>query len=162
MKKTLPILALTFLVTFSSLFSQMERRKENSQGKIEKYRKIRMMEVLEMDEKKSIQFFSRYNKQRENMSELAKQRDKILKKLKTQISNNSQQSELDATLQQYLDMNNKMLSNEEKFLSEIKDVLSPQQVVKYVIFQQDFRDDMRAMMNDLSTRKKIDKQLRDK
>ena len=71
MKKTLPILALTFLVTFSNLFSQMERRKENSQGKIEKYRKIRMMEDLGMDEKQSIQFFSRYNKQRENMSELA-------------------------------------------------------------------------------------------
>ena len=120
------------------------------------------MEDLGMDEKQSIQFFSRYNKQRENMSELAKQRGEILKKLKTQISNNSQQSELDATLQQYLDMNNKMLSNEEKFLSEIKDVLSPQQVVEYVVFQQDFRDDMRALMNDLSTRKKIDKQLRDK
>lgn len=175
--KTKLIQIFTFLLICQSLiFSQSDRRREamrsremGQQGKriehgmnrIENYRKIRLMEDLKMDEKQSIQFFGKYSKQKEVLVDLATKRNEIFEKLKLGIDNKSSQTEIEQTVQQYTDLNNKILNQEEKFLIEIKDILTPYQVAEYVIFQKNFRDDLRGIIMEEAKRKELHKMLKE-
>ncbi|MDA0986969.1 MAG: hypothetical protein O3A55_05140 [Bacteroidetes bacterium] len=141
------------LILGIDLSAQAHKHKERMQSRLESYRKVRLMEDLNMSEDQSIQFFSRFNKQRENISEIVRERGKILSKLRNQIKSNSNQTELENSVKQYTDLNNKIIEQEVKFLDELKIVLTPQQVAEYVVFQQDFRDDLKTIMQVLPNQK---------
>lgn len=140
---------------------QMGKRMEFGMHRIENYRKIRLMEDLKMDEKQSIQFFSKYNKQKEVLVDLAAKRNEIFDKLKVGINNKTPQTEIEQTVQQYTEINNKILNQEEKFLIDLKDILSPYQVAEYVIFQKNFRDDLRGIIMEEAKRKELHKMLKE-
>src|SRR5512139_132707 len=93
--------------------------------RLEQYKKLRMMEVLKLDEETSLRFFARYNKHREELAELNKKRDEILDELARLRRENAADKDFQKVIDELKGMADPALGAREKFFNDIEKILTP-------------------------------------
>jgi seryl-tRNA synthetase len=149
--KNLYLLTIIFLSLSFIAFSQPDRNKFLKQrNKIHQLEKLKLIEVLDMDENTSIKFFARRNEMQNEIESLQDKEDEILSKLEETIKSDEKNNE---TTQRQLinDLQNvkdKIESAKKHFINSLNDILSTEKIVKYIVFEQKFRDEIRRIILD--------------
>jgi hypothetical protein len=138
---------LCFLIFFFSLLilNAQPRRDDNPPPpmpfeKIQQFEKAKLIELLDMDENTAIKFFARRNESMNRFMKLAQQRDDLMDEIEAKL-NKEKGDEVDKFYKQRIDklmeIENKMLDERKSFINSLDDILSKEQIMKFVIF--DFR-----------------------
>ncbi len=146
---------IVFLFLFSVLFTvgmkaQVMLFHGPGQGplkKIEELERVKLIEALNMDEQTTLKFFARRNEYRQKQVSLFQKSNELLNNLDKEINNGkSDNSEIKKFIKEYLEIEKKISSNKEDFIKSLKDILTTEQIGKYIVFERKFRDEIREVI----------------
>lgn len=137
------------LVAGSSLFAQNRPRKEMKPlQRIEQWERIKLIEVLNMDEETTVRFFTRRRDNQMKVKEILDQRETALNDLESEIKNGTQAGDalFKEKVNKLLALDGKITSERENFIRSLSDLLSPVQIAKLIVFESKFRREVRETL----------------
>lgn len=143
-----------FLLLFAATATQAVAQENQPQGqgkaleRVEQFKKIRLMEVLSLDEQTSIKFFTRYNKYQELLRDLRRQQGQVLAKVQALRKSKAADSEYDKMVDDLLKLEGQINEAKSKYVDELKQVLSSKQLVEYLVFEARFQQNLRDLVRD--------------
>jgi Spy/CpxP family protein refolding chaperone len=150
--------AMLFVSLLPMTAAQAQKRnpaKEDRPGldRIESFKKVRLLEILKLDEATSAKFMARYNRRMEKMRAAEGVRGEIVDKLEQQVASNASEADLAQTFAALADQEKKMFEKRVTFISDLKEILTPQQVAQFIVFERTFNRDLRNIVRDVQKSK---------
>ncbi|MCW9095529.1 MAG: hypothetical protein OQJ74_06785, partial [Ignavibacteriaceae bacterium] len=117
-------------------------------GKFEQLEKIKLIETLQMNEETTLRFFAR-------KSEHQKQQDEIQQKIDEKIDDLdlifksgrvATVDELKSNINEINVLHSELDKNRIDFINSLSDILSYDQIAKLIIFERNFRDQIRKLI----------------
>lgn len=143
------------LVLFGSLtaFAQppMEGR---GFERIERFKKLRMVETLNLAEDQSVRFFARHNEFENARRELEKQRNDILDRIERLVRNNADPKEYQKPFAEFAAINRRLEEERQKFFDGLSDLLSVEQQAKLLLFERRFHLELREAIRETQQRRR--------
>ncbi len=131
------------LVTMTS-FAQMYGKMKATQ-KMEELKKIKLIEILQMNEEASLKFFSRrseHMKKIEGFNEAGKSKiDQIDELLK-----DKNEPMLKKAIDEYLQIQESIIKERQNFFKSVSDILTTEQMGKLVVFEERFRSELSGLL----------------
>lgn len=147
-KMFLPVIIIFIL--FSSGYSQQRMRQGQDQRplqRIEQWERLKLIDVLSLNEETAIRFFARRHENQKKMKEILDQRDDAIRELEEYIhSGNQNDATFKDKLNALLSLENNISKERENFLRSLSDLLSPMQIAKLVVFESRFRKEVRESL----------------
>ncbi|MFC2083978.1 hypothetical protein ACFLS9_02885 [Bacteroidota bacterium] len=146
MNRVLPLVLMTF-VTANILFAQERdflRRREMAQNKLEELEKIKIIEILDMDEETTLRFFSRRETHLEQQKKLIEERNDEIEQLEDKIRAEEFEEEFyKEKIEIILDFEQKAFAARKEFLTSLSDILTTEQIAKLIVFEIKFKREVR-------------------
>lgn len=117
--------------------------------RIEQLKKIRMMEELNLKEEVWIKFFARYNKHRDDVEDIAKERIKAVRRLEELETTNASDAELGKAVTDILDIEKKMSELRSRYYDDLKEILTQKQIAQYIVFEWKFYRNLRERLQEM-------------
>jgi hypothetical protein len=121
--------------------------------RIEHFKKIRLIEMLDMKEEQSVRFFARLNEHDKAKRDLTKEKMDVLDKIERLVRNHAEGKEFQMLFPDVIASNEKILLEDQKFFDSLSDILSPEQRGKYLLFERQFEREIREAMRDIQRRR---------
>lgn len=122
--------------------------------RIEQWRKIRLVEMLDMKEEVSVRFFARRNDHEKAKRELFKERDAALDRLERLIRVGAPAAEFEKAFAELADVDARVAVGEKEFLNGLSDILTIDQRAKMVLFDRRFEGELREAMKEQFRRRR--------
>ncbi|MGB9719983.1 MAG: Spy/CpxP family protein refolding chaperone [bacterium] len=144
---------LIFLILPLLMLSAQERCNEKDPREIiEKVRIYKLTEVLDLSDEQVTKFFPHLKEMRKNEQEFHKQRLEILKELKDLIKANAKEQEIAKVLDRFQELQKKRMVAQMEEMKDLKNLLTPLQQAKFLIFQEDFEREIRDLIREVRGR----------
>ncbi|OGU72161.1 MAG: hypothetical protein A2V93_08685 [Ignavibacteria bacterium RBG_16_34_14] len=136
------------ILFFSSIIYSQPHRKGDSREKIEALEKIKLLEVLNMNEETAIKFFARRNEHQGKMKGLFDELDEKLGKLKDKISSvkDDNDPELKKLIDSYFITHQRLDEERKRFFNSLNDILTYKQIAELTLFERQFREEIRDVL----------------
>ena len=124
------------------------QRQEKLRKRISDLRKVKLLDLLDLEGEQVESFFAIYNRYEDKMKAAKEDIDQAARELQGAIGNDASEGELSkltATLRQKITAMEGLI--EERF-DESRSVLSTRQYAQYVVFEARFRDELQRMILD--------------
>jgi len=138
------------LLTSIQLFSQERMTRSHGGERIEQFKKVRLMEVMKMDEETSIRFFARYNKYEETMRAIQRDHNDLIDQLQKLAKSHADNPAMEQLIKDIGMCEEKIAETRSKFLEELHDVITVQQIAEYVVFERNFNNNLKEIMRDFA------------
>jgi hypothetical protein len=140
---------LVVLVVVSAVFPQRRfGRDDDMRERMAELEKIKLIEVMEMDEETTLRFFSRraeFQKQHEKMrQELHLKIDLLEATLKS--ARMVTDDELQSMINEVAEINLALEKHKIEFVNSLSDVLSYDKIARYVVFERRFKEELRRLI----------------
>lgn len=116
--------------------------------RVEQFKKIRMMEVLALDEQTSIRFFARYGKHQRLLQELRRKQMQSLGKVQSLRKTKAGDAEYARVIQELQSLEGESQDAKMKYIEELKDILSNKQIAEYLVFEMRFQQNLRELIRE--------------
>lgn len=126
--------------------SNMSKRPKHIQKKMEDLEKIKLIEVIQADEETMLRFFSRRKDFQYQTKKLEDSRDEKLNELSDLIENDSNSDELKKRIGEIQAIDSDLSQVRSKYITSLTEILNFKQVAKVLIFERNFREELRAMI----------------
>ena len=149
--KNLIISALVlFILTAVSYPQKMRDKILKNKDKLEQLEKIKLIESLDLNEETSIRLFSRRNDLKKEIEKLENRNEEIISDLEKSFNEDDKNLEAKQTqlLSEFLKNKQEIENRKQQFLTSLNDILSKEQICKYVVFEKKFRDEIRNVLLD--------------
>jgi len=129
-------------------FPQGREHHKEIREKIEQLEKIKIIEALKMDEQTTLKFFARRTEFRDKLKDLMGKENDLLDKMDNFIksSKDKNNSKYQGLIDQYSDLEQKMFDAKQSFITSLSDILSQEQIAKFLVFQRQFREEVREIL----------------
>jgi hypothetical protein len=155
MKKTLfAIAGVAMLVASATAQDDQPPVQGKAAERVEQYKKIRMMEVLGLDEQSSIKFFARYNKNFEVMKDLRQKQVQTLVRIQGLRKSKASDNEYAKVVSDLRSLEDQVNQTKSKYIDDLKDVLTSKQLAEYLVFELRFQQNLRDLVRDLQQKNK--------
>ncbi len=136
------------LITVSTGFAQLDDPPPPMGGgmeKIEELEKIKLIEVLGMDEEVMLKFFNRFNNNKTEKGKLFEEKKQLIEKMEGMLKEDSKatEKELNDVIEQVLNKEYEFKTKRKEFINSLKEILTPQQIVKFLVFETKFKHEIR-------------------
>lgn len=135
--KSLLVLLCVALFGFSSLKSQPAFR---AQERLGEFKKMRLLEILDLDENTSSKFLAKYNAAEKAIQEKHKEVQDALLDLEYLLRKKASKDEISKQSQKLMDAQKALANTMFEQQKEIKSVLNEEQFARYLIFEHRFRE----------------------
>jgi len=129
---------------FATMIFAQEKPLFECSPKSERFRqmeKLKLIEILNMDEETSIRFFARRNKNTEEIRKLVEQRDKLLQKLADNLTNDADHYK--SLTDKILQLEKAIFDKRAAFVNSLNDILNEEQIAKLIVFENRFKKELR-------------------
>lgn len=122
---------------------------EDRMHRVEQFKKIRLMEVLKLNEDESIRFFNRYDKFEEELRGLERERNKIIDDVDSLVKQDGKAEAYEKDFDELIALGQKVADARTHFYNEIRGILTPPQAAKLIVFERDFGRELREIIQDV-------------
>ncbi len=124
--------------------------REKIREKIQMIKIWRLTEAVGLTPKQSERFFPVYNKHRERLDNFETEKREMLDRIKRLTDDsNSGDKEIGAAVKEFKEHHRKLAELHELFLTDVSKILSVRQRGELVVFEEEFRKNMRKMIEDI-------------
>jgi len=134
------------------LFAQEPFDEKDPREIIEKVRIYKLTEILDLTEEQTTKFFPHLKEMRKTEQDFHKQRMDIIQELKDLIKTNVQEKEIMSVLNRFQEIQKKNMMIQIKELKNLRQILTPVQQAKFLIFQEDFEREIRDLIKEVRKR----------
>jgi len=117
--------------------------------RIERLKKIRLMEVLNLDEEASLRFFSRFNSYQDELRTFQQRRQEAMRTVEDLRNSAVSDADIEKGIQALRIADGKFLEMRDKHWKEIREILTTKQFAAYVVFEHNFQRYLRELMRDV-------------
>ncbi|NUN07998.1 MAG: hypothetical protein HUU54_02360 [Ignavibacteriaceae bacterium] len=143
MKKSLLILLLA--IFFVPLAHGQMRGQANMHKRVEEYEKVKLIEVLNLDETRSVQFFVKRKEFRDKQREITSQIDSLVLRMK-RLEKKPDKEKTKELINQYVEKEKQMHALRSGYISELRNILTEEELAKFIVFEREFRKDLQEMI----------------
>lgn len=154
MIKSFMVMFVLILLTSISFSQQMKERGMKNRDRLEQLEKIKLIESLDLDEETSIRFFARRNDSKNQIRELEKKSDDIISELEKSFKtgDKNQVEKQKQLISEILKTRESIETKRNEFIKSLDDILSTDQIAKLIVFEKNFRDEIRNILFDKKSR----------
>ena len=151
-------LRLLYVLFITSIFSWATHAQPFGEGerpfeRIERFKKVRLIEMLDMKEDQSVRFFARLNEHDNTKRELFKAKMDLLDKIERLVRNHADEGEFEKIFPDVAAANEKIFEEDQKFFDGLKDILTVEQRGKFLVFERHFEQELREAMKEVQKRR---------
>ncbi len=139
-----------FILLTNFCFSQPARRHWE---RIEQIKKLKILDILELDEETSAKFLSKYNEIERKIKEKSEDLDKTVEKLNNRITENAPNQELSKLSEQLISQHKELQKLHLDKLTDMKSLLDDRRYAAYIAFESNFHKELQKRF--IETMKKI-------
>ena len=142
------IISIILVATNLIMFGQDYHKKGERQffNKYEQLEKIKLLEILNLDEETAIKFFARMNEHKNTQMNLLEAKKKYLDKIEQLLDTNKPGNEFREIVEEINGIEIKLIKQKVDFFESIRDLLSDEQVAKLILFDYKFKKDIRDLL----------------
>ena len=139
---------MTVIIFSSSIFGQShsERGQRHFSKRFEELEKIKLLETLDLDEDVAIKFFTRRNKSKKIIEKIVQEHEVLMALIEEKLKNGEKKEDYSSLIKQSLEFETKMINQKSNFIHSLKDILTEEQILKVILFEQKFRKDVRDLL----------------
>jgi len=142
------------LLSFSILSAQPPRPPDQRPyERIEQWKKVRLVEMLDLNEEQSVRFLARMNEHENARRELMKEKVETLDKIERLIRNNADGKEIEKVFPEVEAIDAKIVDEGKRYFDGLADILSPEQRGKLLLFERRFEKELRDAMREAQRRR---------
>ena len=157
MKKLILLLIIIVSVSVTLNAQRKHDRGHHVPDKILQLEKIKLIEILEMDEETTLKFFSRRSEFEREMDGIHKAINEKLDEMEQMVnSDNVRDEELKAAIEELNLKHQKLDENKKDFINSLDDILSYEQIAKMILFERRFKEELRRAIFKDKRMKNID------
>ena len=123
--------------------------------RIEHFKKVRLIEMLDMKEEQSVRFFARLNEHENQKRDLMEDKREILDKIERLVRNNGDDKAFESLFSEVAEVNTKLADEDRKFFDGLSDILTAEQRGKYLLFERHFERELREAVRDIMQRRRM-------
>ena len=123
--------------------------KDDPREIIEKVRMYRLTQELDLTTDQAVKFFPKLNEIRKAEQKFFEERMEIIKELKELLKNNASDKELVKTIDRLKASQDEKQKAQAKIMDEMRDILSPQQQARFLVFQEEFEREIREVIKEV-------------
>lgn len=149
MKNILITVFIFLLVTQISFAQPGHQGKHRKSDRIEQLEKVKLMEILELNDETGVKFFTRLKEHRDKMRQNNRKIGEFIDEIRVKIENN-ELDQNDPFVNKFIEetitlelLNAKLRTD---FIKSLSDILTPFQVSKFLIFEKSFRNEMQELL----------------
>lgn len=116
--------------------------------RIERLRKVRLIEMLDLKEDQSVRFFARMNDHDKVRRDLKRQKAEVLDRIERLVRNHANDQEFEKEYPEVRAIEGKLVEENWNFFDSLKDILTPEQRGKYLLFERHFEVELREAMRE--------------
>lgn len=136
MRKITFILGL--VIFFASSLSPQDFIGPRWRERVLEFKKVRLLEILKLDEHKSVKFLNRYTKFSKDIEAIELERERIVNDIEIKLRKGDKEG-YDKSIQELIELEKKEYEMRSNFYKELKEVLSDQQIAQVIVFERNFR-----------------------
>ncbi len=121
--------------------------------RIEHFKKVRLIEILDMKEEQSVRFFARLNEHDNTKRDITKEKMDVLDKIERLARNHADPKEFEKLFPDVSSLNAKLFQEDERFFNSLPDILSAEQRGKFLLFERHFERELREAMRDVQRKR---------
>lgn len=147
--KVLFFAVILIIVSSIQSFSQMhDKPPHHMRDKLNQLEKIKLIEVLNMNEETTLRFFSRRNEHQVKINELVKRTDEIITQMEFIFKAGKvyTEAELKSLIEEANTMHTEIVQTKSDFINSLDDILTTDQIAKLIIFERRFKDELKRAM----------------
>jgi hypothetical protein len=146
-----PVILALFLVAsaFSQDWDSPGRGGGQNRQRLERFRKMRMVEVLGLNEEQSVRFFAKQNAHDTTVAALIKTRNEALDKIQKLEKSKADAGEYEKPISDVLAADESIFKERQRYEDEMKTFLSPDKFGKFLVFERNFGRNVREAMQDM-------------
>src|ERR1035437_3795999 len=153
MNKLFIVIALSFVFSVSVVAQDIGReegthRRRAPMKKIEELEKIKLLDVLNLDEATSVKLFTRRNQDRTKIWDYEDKINNVLQNIESEVKKGSDKdvSKIQKLNEDFCNLSMDVEKEKLSFLRSLSDILNPEQIGKYIVFERKFRDEIRNLL----------------
>jgi Spy/CpxP family protein refolding chaperone len=153
MNKLLFLIGLSFVFVAAVLPQDMKHeegmgRRRSPMKKIEELEKVKLLDVLNLDEATSAKLFTRRNQNRTKIWDIEDKINNDLQNIEFEIKKGKDEdvNKIQKMNEEYLNLSMEVEKEKLNFLRSLSDILTPEQIGKYIVFERKFRDEIRDLL----------------
>jgi hypothetical protein len=151
-------LFLTVILIISASFSHnavLNAQGQNRPYKVDELEKVKLIESLNLDENTAIKFFARKQERVGKVNDLNRQRDDKMNQLQRAYEKGEKNEKFyRETISDLQGIDQNIIKIKYDFINSLSDILNPQQVAKYVVFERNFKREIKDLLMQKGKRKK--------
>lgn len=140
----------TFILLLSTIFYAQERRHKKMDGhkKIDQLERLKLMEILELDEETFIRFFARHSEYKTNFRLNMQSQDKKLEDMEAYFKSAKlvTDKEYQELSESFIEGERKLVEDRLTYIKSLQTILTPEQICKLIVFEKRFRDEIRDLL----------------
>ena len=153
MNKLLLVVAMSFIFV-SAVLAQGLGREEGTHKrrapmkKIEELEKIKLLDVLNLDEAAFTKLFTRRNQNRTKIWDIEDKINNVLQNVESEIKKGKDKdvAKIQKLNEDYCNLSMDVEKEKLSFIKSLSDILTPEQIGKYIVFERKFREDIRDLL----------------
>ena len=148
MKNIRLVFLAVFIFTISG-YAQMRHFGHNpGMEKIEQLEKIKLIETLKMDEETTLRFFARRSEMMIKTDSLMKTGEEIINKMAMLVDDKTKDhtKELKTLINKFDEVQKSVQKLRSDFVKSLDDILTTEQIAKMIIFDRNFKDELRRVL----------------
>lgn len=126
-----------------------EGQKRQRPERLEKFRKLRLIEVLKLSEEEAVRFFAKQNAHEDKTHAHMQKRNGILDEIEKIIKENSSSNELLKLSEATLNIDKDIFMERQRYHDELRKFLTPEQFGRFIVFERDFGRQVREAMQEM-------------
>lgn len=148
MKTIISWISVIFLLSVFINAQTSEDRRHKNRAKLDQLEKVKLIEALDFSEESAVRFFARRNDFKKEIDELENKSDDIFNELEKTLnsSDNKNETQQKKLINEHLMFREKIEIRKKEFINSLNDLLTVEQISKYIIFERKFRDEIRKVL----------------
>jgi Spy/CpxP family protein refolding chaperone len=132
----------------SPLFAQPDDEDDPGRQRIEEWRKIKLIETLDLTEEQSIKLLTREKDLRQSEKQLMEQRKSALERMRQLVKGNPTEAEIQKEIGVLTQIGKDMVQKRTEYVTGLKDILTPKQIGMLLIFEDNFAKELRRTLQE--------------
>lgn len=161
MKRLFPLIFLTITLALAQPLPEPEQEEPPPPEReprewIETLRKVRLIDELRLSEEQITKFFPKLNELKETREQFNQQRRELIDELADLLAKGKKSIEqINAKLDKLFNLEEEFHKRETVLRKELRKILTPEQQIRFILFQTRFDDELRQMIQRVRKLKEI-------
>ena len=137
-----------FLLSMLTLTAQPHQPRDRWEiGKrFDELEKLKILEILDMDEETALKFFARRNEMKKRAKAILEKGEKIHSDIDLALRESKGESELQKLVEASLNIEEEIFKERANFISKLDEILNTEQIAKLILFEKQFKRDVRDLL----------------